>query len=320
MKAAPVCRPERLQFFPVDQNRKGLVIMDANHQYRETDLQGNTATALQYALKGWHVFPLRPKLKEPATRRGFYDATTNPATIRRWFDNGHQHNIGIRTGTISGIAVLDSDGDVGGSSLRDLEFEHGGLPATLTSITGKGLHRWFSLCEPLPSSIGRIGDHIDLRADGGYVVAPGSVHPNGKIYAWIDDTIPLAPIPEWLSVLARKPKPASVSERALSLIKNPNNSGAYDGAYGRVALDREISDLAAAPAGTRNSALNRTAFKLFQLVAGGELARDLVIERLIDACHANRLIEDDGWPSVMKTIHSGQRAGLQHPRARSGGA
>ena len=74
--------------------------------------------------------------------------------------------------------------------------------------------------------------------------------------------------------------------------------------------------LAAVAPGSRNNALNRAAFALFQLVAGGELERDEVIEHLIDACHRNGLVQDDGLPSVLATIHSGARAGMQHPRSR----
>ncbi len=68
--------------------------------------------------------------------------------------------------------------------------------------------------------------------------------------------------------------------------------------------------------GGRNHALNRAAFALFQLVAGGELDRDEVIEHLIDACHRNGLVKDDGLPSVVATIRSGESAGMQHPRSR----
>jgi hypothetical protein len=79
--------------------------------------------------------------------------------------------------------------------------------------------------------------------------------------------------------------------------------------------------LAGAPAGTRNNALNRAAFRLAQLVGGGELLdRDHVIDGLIGACHRNRLIETDGLRSVMATIASGMAAGLKFPRSRSGAA
>ena len=98
-----------------------------------------------------------------------------------------------------------------------------------------------------------------------------------------------------------------------------SRSAAQSKAYGQAALDAEITSLAAALPGTRNDALNCTAFRLFQLVAGGELDDGQVIERLIDACHRNQLVEDDGWRTVIATIRSA-RAGLKFPRARSGAA
>ena len=69
-------------------------------------------------------------------------------------------------------------------------------------------------------------------------------------------------------------------------------------------------------AGGRNHALNMVTFRLFQLVAGGELERDQVLDRLVTACRSNGLIKDDGLPSVRATIRSAARAGLQHPRSR----
>jgi Bifunctional DNA primase/polymerase, N-terminal len=90
------------------------------------------ATVLGYAAKGWQVFPLQVRAKEPLERsRGFYDATSNPKRLERWFAR-YPYNVGIRTGTASGICVLDVDGDVGFESLRHLEHGHGRLPPTLT--------------------------------------------------------------------------------------------------------------------------------------------------------------------------------------------
>jgi Bifunctional DNA primase/polymerase, N-terminal len=152
-----------------------------------------------------------------------------------------------------------------------------------------------------------------VKADGGYVAAPFSTHPNGKIYRWFDASIVPTQAPDWLVQLARK-KPQSISERALATIKPRNGELS---AYGGAALDDEIASLSAALPGTRNSALNRVAFRLFQLVAGGELDQALVEDRLVEACHANGLIKDDGLRSVLATIASA-RAGLQHPRSRRG--
>jgi hypothetical protein len=267
--------------------------------------------ALAYAARGWQCFPLKPQTKEPATRRGFYDATTNPATLRRWFEN-FPYNVGIRTGAPSNIFVVDIDGVAGFASLAEIECEHGRLPPTLLSSTGNGRHYWFATRDPIPCSTAKIGAGVDVKGDGGYVVAPNSTHPNGKTYRWFDDSKSPAAAPDWLLQLARTRK--SISERALETIKPRNGEPS---AYGRVALDREIADLAATPPGYRNHFLNRVAFRLFQLVAGGELDQALVEDRLIEACKANGLVKDDGLRSVLATVASA-RAGLQHPRSRRG--
>jgi Bifunctional DNA primase/polymerase, N-terminal len=71
----------------------------------------NTLTdALSYAARGWQVFPLKPQAKEPATWRGFYDATSNSAILDRWFARGYPYNVAIRTGLASGVFVSDPDG------------------------------------------------------------------------------------------------------------------------------------------------------------------------------------------------------------------
>ena len=261
----------------------------------------------------------QPRAKEPAIKRGFHAATTNPETIKRYWRIADR-NIGIPTGPVSGFWVLDVDGDDGEATLRGLEARQGSLPPTSEVITGNGgRHLWFEYTGPIPSTAGKIGIGIDTRGDGGYVVVPPSVHPNGRSYSWsVDSAGQIASAPDWLLKLARtKPQP-TISERAAANIRKPNCRSSD--AYGRAALEREIEALAAAAPGGRNHALNRAAFCLFQLVAGGELDRGEVIERLIDACHRNGLVDDDGWRCVMATIHSGMGAGLKFPRSRSGAA
>lgn len=174
--------------------------------------------ALDYAGRGWQVLPLKPKSKEPAVRRGFYDATGNPATLRRWFEN-YPYNIGIRTGTPSGVFILDIDGVLGLTTLAEIEFEHGRLPPTLISTTGNGRHYWLLTDGPIPCSTSKLGVGIDVKADSGYAVAPPSEHPNGKIYQWLDYSIPPAAAPDWLIELARKKPMATISERALANIQ-----------------------------------------------------------------------------------------------------
>jgi Bifunctional DNA primase/polymerase, N-terminal len=270
------------------------------------------ATVLRYASRGWQVFPLQVRAKEPLERsRGFYDACTNPARLQRWFER-YPYNVGIRTGTASGIFVLDVDGAEGFASLQNLEHENGRLPPTLTSLTSRGKHFWFLLDQPLQSSQSRIGAGLDVKADGGYVAAPNSTHPSGKQYQWCDQSIPPTNAPHWLIALTQKKPVEEFSTRRRV------DSECTPGAYGRVALDREIADLVAAAPGTRNHVLNRVAFRLYQLVAGGELDDGDVAAALAQACDTNGLAVDDGWRSVKATIASARRAGLMHPRFRGG--
>ena len=164
--------------------------------------------ALDYAARGWHVFPLAPRSKVPLKgSSGFRDASTNPATLRRWFGQGYPYNIAIRTGLISGLLMLDADGQEGVENLERLQAEHGTLPATLMSQSSRGPHLWFKLTVPAPKNESKLAPKIDVRADGGYAVAPPSIHPSGAVYRWLND-MPPAPAPDWLIVLACvKPQP-----------------------------------------------------------------------------------------------------------------
>ena len=273
--------------------------------------------ALAYAGRNsFAVFPCLPRAKEPAIKRGFYAATTNPETIRRFWRVADR-NIAIRTGMASRVWILDVDGEDGEASLRALEAKHGALPPTWESLTARGRHIWFRCDCPVPCSASKIAPGLDARGDGGYVVAPPSIHPTGRVYVWsVDRADDLANAPDWLLRLARKKPAPTISERAIANMQARRD--ASPSPYGEAALDYECVALAATAPGGRNHALNRAAFALFQLVAGGELAHEHVFDRLVDACHRNGLVKDDGLRSVVNTIRSGRRAGLQYPRAPSG--
>ena len=219
--------------------------------------------------------------------------------------------------------MLDIDGHKDGeASLRWLEAEHGSLPPTREAITVRGgRHNYFKYTGPIPSTADRIAPGLDTRGDAGYIVAPPSIWKNGRRYEWSVDSIDeLTIAPEWLVQLARNRTIVPISERALAAIRRPH-SGAPS-AYGAAALEYEIEALASTPPGSRNHALNKTAFALFQLVAGGELSEQEVLDRLIEAANANGLMTDphDGPRKVQRTIESGRRAGMQNPRSRSGAA
>jgi RecA-family ATPase len=151
-------------------------------------------SALHYAEQGFAVFPLIPREKKPATTNGFKDATTDPKQISFWWDMDPNYNIGIATGKPSGgLVVIDIDNGHGGNgsdSLRDWERNNHNLPDTCTALTGSGgVHLYYRDTEEYRNKAG-ILDSVDVRGDGGYIVAPPSVHPNGGSYEWEVDHSP----------------------------------------------------------------------------------------------------------------------------------
>jgi hypothetical protein len=169
--------------------------------------------ALAYGIAHLPVFPLVVGGKTPAIARGFYAATTNPETIKRYWRIGDR-NIGMPTGIGSGILVIDVDPG-GEDGIRRLEAKHGPLPATRTVLTPRGgFHFWFRYSGPIPCTVNRIAPRVDTRGDGGYVVVVPSITADGT-YSWLGDPeAELAIAPDWLIDLARKKPKPTISERA----------------------------------------------------------------------------------------------------------
>ncbi|MBN2446779.1 MAG: bifunctional DNA primase/polymerase [Phycisphaerae bacterium] len=170
--------------------------------------------ALAYARLGLPVFACSPGRKTPRTPNGFHDATTDEETIRTWWRAHPRANIGMPTGAVSGLIVLDIDPRNGGDAGVDaLLAEHGALPVTVESLTGAGGRHLF-LQHPggcVPCSQGELAPGVDVKGDGGYVVLPPSVHPSGDAYAWaesraITECAP-AVCPSWLAECIRKDAP-----------------------------------------------------------------------------------------------------------------
>jgi hypothetical protein len=139
--------------------------------------------ALEYASWGWHVLPLIPNDKRPASAHGVHDATTDIEQIKRWWSANPEFNIGIAAGEKSGIVVFDIDPRNGGDdSWDDFTTEHGAVPDGICQLTaGGGQHYIAQWREGLKSCELRKG--VDFLAGGRYfVVAPSSV--NGRDYTW----------------------------------------------------------------------------------------------------------------------------------------
>lgn len=139
--------------------------------------------ALAYAGMGFAVFPCASRGKAPLTVHGVKEAAKDPAVIRALWRAHPDANVAIATGAISGIVVLDIDPRHGGDdTLAALEAQYGKLPDTPTVLTGGGgIHFYFRHPGGVaPNSASRVGQGIDVRSDGGYVIAPRSVHESGN--------------------------------------------------------------------------------------------------------------------------------------------
>ena len=169
-------------------------------------------TAIDYARLGFWVIPITPKKKSPPLIRQWpKKATSDEGQIEQWWNQWPDANIAIVTGSQSGIFVLDIDEkNSGRESLRQLQIEHGALPATAKQATGNGEHYFFQYIDGIKNSVGRIGAGIDVRGYNGYVIAAPSIHPNGRSYRWEIDPDRIAPAPDWLLKLMRSDKPTGL--------------------------------------------------------------------------------------------------------------
>lgn len=123
--------------------------------------------------------------------------------VREWWSRWPQANIGMPTGKLSGIVVLDADsGDA-----KKLAMSEGGLDRTPAVFTGKpgGMHFWLAHPGEEVSNFARKRPGLDFRGDGGYVLVPPSLHASGARYRWVEATVGLtaAPVPPWLLALLR---------------------------------------------------------------------------------------------------------------------
>lgn len=175
--------------------------------------------ALAYIARGWHVFPLIPGQKEPATKHGFKNATRQADKVRAWWTANPKFNIGIATGP-SNLLAVDADvkkGQDGPGTLTALERANGDLPpAPIAQTPSGGFHALYTRPPGAAVSIssGLLGPGLDVRADGGYIVAAPSTL-DGAAYSWVHtpDSVPPVEAPEWLVKLATKIKPPKVERK-----------------------------------------------------------------------------------------------------------
>jgi hypothetical protein len=255
--------------------------------------------ALWYARHGWPVHPLRPRAKTPLLAGWTDRATTDHATIRRWWTGWPDAGVGIATGAGSGLLVLDLDGP------EALDHLPGALPEAPTVATARGCHVYMAFPDgDMPTTKAALWPGVDTRGRGGFIIAPPSVHPSGHVYQWtVRPDTPLPPAPDWL--VARLRPPPAPPPRPMAY-RDPAGAGRYAAA----ALRRECEAVAQAGPGTRNHALNRAAHALGTLAGAGALDAEAIAESLARAALAAGLDRRE----TERTIASGLRAGMVNPR------
>ncbi|MBT4442499.1 MAG: AAA family ATPase, partial [Oceanospirillaceae bacterium] len=259
-----------------------------------------------YADAGKYVFPVKVKSKQPANGNSFKGATISKEVIHNfWKDTAF--NIGLATGEINNLVVVDVDDE---QTWAKFVATQGGLPQGPKVITGKGHHLYFAY--PKGRQIRNRqapGNGFDIRANGGYVVAPPSIHHSGKVYRFTKspELSELPELPEWLLELIAEPeKSANTTLNFTAPIPAASDSTPW----AMAGLAGECQTIASTTEGSRNGNLNKGSFRVAQLVAGGELASHIAISALRQAGLQCGLPASE----VEKTLKSGYQEGLHSPR------
>jgi len=252
---------------------------------------------LVLASTGFRIFPCREK--RPITKNGFKDASAAPEQITAWWTQYPDAQVGLPTGQNIHAFVLDIDQPEGPHSLTTLEAKHSPLPPTWQTRTASGgEHRFYAMPvdREIRNSASKIAPGLDVRGEGGYVIAPPSPG-----YVWTSNGVGLAQAPDWLLDLITPFQPPASQLPGQSAGTTP---------YGRKALEAEAARVALASIGSRNQTLNVAAYSIGQLVAGGQVDRSEAEGTLLHAAGRAGLNPTE----AAKTFASGFAAGEQHPR------
>lgn len=253
--------------------------------------------AIEYAEKGFSIIRLREREKKPmAEWKQWQWQRPNPKQVEIWFKKTPNANIGIVTGTISGVAVVDTD-----TEAAEQYALSQGLPTTPTVQTGKGRHRYYRYPEGLTNKAALHGiSGLDIRGEGGYVVAPPSIHPSGTIYQWeVSLDTPFAPCPDWIW----KEKIADKSKRTTSREEK----------YIKKAIKEKLLDacqrVSQAQNGSKHTVLRDAAILLGGYLHYGVVSQQQVVESLYNALPPTVL----DFKNAEATIRDGIAYGIAHP-------
>lgn len=256
-------------------------------------------------LRTWHnrglsIIPLLPHKKCPAISswKLYQERQATEAEICDWETRWPEANVGILTGAINSLLVVDLDGVPALSSIRQMPEIRSGWAVK----TPRGNHHYLRLSTGQQySNRVAILPGVDIRANGGYVVGPGSIVAGSRYvdYTTWPGTQSLPTVPDSLQCLLHQTQPV-IPPPTRDKITAPNR-------YSAIALERECSKVAHAPKGARNHTLNRSAYKIGRYIQLGTINPQLVEEELLRAATIA------GIPNAeaKRTIASGIRAGRE---------
>lgn len=284
-------------------------------QFPGTDMTGDNVTvAIDLARRGFLVFPVtrKPDGEWTPIKNWQPKATTDPETIAAWWRQHPTARVGLPCGTDNGISVLDVDvknGKHGDETLKLLlGRDWDALTPVMTHTPSGGRHLFFRHDPRLMNWVEKFGKGLDVRAAGGYVIAPGS---------WKDSrrydplgaplgSVELPPFPETL-IPAPEPEraPVAVVEATAELRQ-----------WARDHLGAKVAELASETeeGSGRNTQVNAIAMWAGGAAAHGFLTREETESALIEACRANgHATKEAQVRALRKTITSGWKAGLRKP-------
>ncbi|MFG1287656.1 bifunctional DNA primase/polymerase [Xanthobacter versatilis] len=256
--------------------------------------------------------------------------------VQRWWAAHPDAMPAVHLGAV-GLIVVDADGADGVAAFERITEPHGGVPeCPMVDTPSSGRHFYFKQRpgEALGNSRGSLPPKsecpIDVRGDGGYVIAPDATRDDG-VYLYPDgdplDVLHAPELPDWLHAILtgkreEEPSPAPVApspppkapSSSLTAVRTLDMGHPRLRTWVEAAFDTEIRALEQCGTGGRNNQLNTSAFTVFQLVAAGWVAEDVAHSALVQAAEACGLVKDDGRRSVLRTIASARKGGMAQPR------
>ena len=260
-----------------------------------------------YINLGWHLF-LCGTDKKPLQKGGFKNASPDIGRLDKALARNPDGMLGIRTGAESGLIVIDIDHDeakgVDGRPWLDAARTKGLPDCPMVTTPRGGMHIYFAHPgDAILCSASKLAPGVDVRGDGGYIIAPPSRSPKGS-YSWLRSPVEVTPppIPAWLLEELSPPKPGPVYDAASPLAEADMPE-----------IEREVeaalTRLREAKSGSRNDTLNRSAFIIGKMVGAGAIGHETAIGRLMEAAMAAGLPEAE----ARRTAEGGVRAGRRQP-------